>query len=147
MAPIHHHFELCGWSETRLVAIFYYHSNFMFDCIAWGYNKMDIKGKQVLVFGSGISGVAASRLLMKEGAVVILYDGNQNLDAEKISEDIRSEIQADASDCGSIQVITGELPETVMDRLSLVVMSPGVPTDLPVVEKMRTKRFRSGERY
>ena len=102
---------------------------------------MDIKGKQVLVFGSGISGVAASRLLMKEGADVILYDGNQNLDAEKISEDIRSEIQADASDCGSIQVILGELPETVMDRLSLVVMSPGVPTDLPVVEKMRTKQI------
>jgi len=22
MAPIHHHFELCGWSETRIVAIF-----------------------------------------------------------------------------------------------------------------------------
>ena len=22
MAPIHHHFELCGWSETRLVAVF-----------------------------------------------------------------------------------------------------------------------------
>ena len=102
---------------------------------------MDIKGKQVLVFGSGISGVAASRLLMKKGADVILYDGNQNLDAEKISGDIRSEIQADASDCGSIQVILGELPETVMDRLSLVVMSPGVPTDLPVVEKMRTKRI------
>ena len=23
MAPIHHHFELCGWSETRIVAVFY----------------------------------------------------------------------------------------------------------------------------
>ena len=22
MAPIHHHFELCGWSETRVVAVF-----------------------------------------------------------------------------------------------------------------------------
>ena len=22
MAPIHHHFELCGWSETRIVAAF-----------------------------------------------------------------------------------------------------------------------------
>ena len=22
MAPIHHHFELCGWSETRVVFIF-----------------------------------------------------------------------------------------------------------------------------
>lgn len=23
MAPIHHHFELCGWSETKVVALFY----------------------------------------------------------------------------------------------------------------------------
>ena len=22
MSPIHHHFELCGWSETRIVAVF-----------------------------------------------------------------------------------------------------------------------------
>lgn len=22
MAPIHHHFELCGWSETRIVTVF-----------------------------------------------------------------------------------------------------------------------------
>lgn len=22
MAPIHHHFELCGWPETKIVAVF-----------------------------------------------------------------------------------------------------------------------------
>lgn len=22
MAPIHHHFEMCGWSETRVVTVF-----------------------------------------------------------------------------------------------------------------------------
>ena len=22
MSPIHHHFEMCGWSETRIVAVF-----------------------------------------------------------------------------------------------------------------------------
>lgn len=22
MTPIHHHFELCGWSETRIMAVF-----------------------------------------------------------------------------------------------------------------------------
>ena len=25
MAPIHHHFELCGWSETRVVAVFFHY--------------------------------------------------------------------------------------------------------------------------
>ena len=42
--------------------------------------SMEIKGKKVLVFGSGISGVAAGQLLLSEGAEVILYDGNASLD-------------------------------------------------------------------
>ena len=24
MAPLHHHFELCGWSETKVVGVFYF---------------------------------------------------------------------------------------------------------------------------
>ena len=24
MAPLHHHFELCGWSETKVVRVFYF---------------------------------------------------------------------------------------------------------------------------
>ena len=24
MAPFHHHFELCGWSETKVVGVFYF---------------------------------------------------------------------------------------------------------------------------
>ena len=50
---------------------------------------MDIRDKNVLVFGSGISGIAASRLLLREGADVILYDGNEKLDAETIKERVR----------------------------------------------------------
>ena len=49
---------------------------------------MEIKGKKVLVFGSGISGEAAAGLLLREGAQVILYDGNERLDAEEIKKKI-----------------------------------------------------------
>ncbi len=96
---------------------------------------MDLTGKKVLVFGSGISGVAASRLLLEKGADVILYDGNASLDAERI----RGEILSGGLERADMQVILGELPAEVIDTLSLTVMSPGVPTDLPVVEKMREK--------
>lgn len=96
---------------------------------------MDLTGKKVLVFGSGISGVAASRLLLEKGADVILYDGNASLDAERI----RGEILSGGLERADMQVILGELPAEVTDSLSLTVMSPGVPTDLPVVEKMREK--------
>ena len=37
---------------------------------------MDLRGKKVLVFGAGISGIGSCGLLEKEGAEVILYDGN-----------------------------------------------------------------------
>lgn len=96
---------------------------------------MELLNKKVLVFGSGISGVAASRLLLEKGAGVILYDGNTSLDAEKI----RGEILLGAPCGADMQVVLGELPDTILDSLSLTVMSPGVPTDLPVVDRMRKK--------
>jgi UDP-N-acetylmuramoylalanine--D-glutamate ligase len=45
---------------------------------------MVVKDKNVLVFGSGISGEAACALLLKEEAKVILYDGNDKLNSEEI---------------------------------------------------------------
>jgi len=86
-----------------------------------------MSNKKVLVFGSGISGIAASRLLVKEGKKVVLYDGNESLDVEKLREQL-------AVEC---EIILGELSESVIDTLEMVVMSPGVPTDLPIVNYMR----------
>lgn len=98
---------------------------------------MNVKDKKVLVFGSGISGVAASQLLLNEGAHVVLYDGNTSLDIENI----KKQILGDSQDAGQVEVILGELSEEVMDTLVLTVMSPGVPTDLPIVNRMREKEI------
>ena len=43
---------------------------------------MDLKGKKVLVFGAGKSGIGAADLLGSVGAQPIIYDGNKNLDKE-----------------------------------------------------------------
>ena len=88
-----------------------------------------MNNQKVLVFGSGISGIGATRLLEKAGREVILYDGNASLDADKIKKQIGENTKA--------EIVLGELCEEVMKTLSLVVMSPGVPTDLPVVNQMR----------
>lgn len=40
---------------------------------------MKFTGKNVCVIGTGISGIAAASLLSKEGANVLLYDGNDKL--------------------------------------------------------------------
>ena len=47
---------------------------------------MDVTGKKVLVFGSGISGIGAVKLLETHGAKVVLYDGNNALKAEEVKE-------------------------------------------------------------
>ena len=98
---------------------------------------MVVKDKNVLVFGSGISGEAACELLLKEEAKVILYDGNDKLN----SEEIRAKIEG--GDSESLEIVLGTLEgdrkEELLDKLSLVVMSPGVPTDLPIVNEMREK--------
>ena len=88
-----------------------------------------MNNQKVLVFGSGISGIGATRLLEQVGREVILYDGNASLDAEKIKKQIGEQTKT--------EVILGDLQEDVMKTLDLVVMSPGVPTDLPVVDQMR----------
>lgn len=92
---------------------------------------MKFKDKKVLVFGSGISGVSAAALLLEEGAEVVLYDGNDRLDAARIKEQIEGQAK------GSVSVVLGAFPEALLSELSLVVMSPGVPTDLPSVNQMR----------
>lgn len=101
---------------------------------------MDLKKKRVLVFGSGISGVAASRLLLEAGAEVILFDGNAALDAKEVRREILSHNTLRYKE-DDVQVTVGEFPSEILESLNLTVMSPGVPTDLPIVNQMREKKI------
>ena len=90
---------------------------------------MDLTGKRVLVVGSGISGIAATELLKKKGCEVVLYDGNESLDVEALKE--KAPVFRDVS------ILLGDLPKEQMEKMDLVILSPGVPTDLPFVNSMR----------
>ena len=90
---------------------------------------MEVKGKKVLVFGLGISGIGAGKILERQGAEVVLYDGNKKLMEEKV----RQQSGADSN----AKIIIGEFPEEILAELDMTVLSPGVPTELPVIEKMR----------
>ncbi|MCD8335919.1 MAG: UDP-N-acetylmuramoyl-L-alanine--D-glutamate ligase [Lachnospiraceae bacterium] len=101
---------------------------------------MDLKNSRVLVFGAGKSGVGAAGLLMRSSAAeVILYDGNEKLDQKELVTKVAAASGA-ATDC--LRVILGELPAEVMEGLDLVVLSPGVPTDLPLVNALRESGVR-----
>ena len=88
---------------------------------------MDLQGKRVLVFGTGKSGIGAADLLEQTGAHVILFDGNENTDKDAVLGKLAHGEKA--------EIYAGELPKEVEAGLDLVVLSPGVPTDIPVVQK------------
>lgn len=90
---------------------------------------MEVSGKKVLVFGSGISGTGAVKLLEAQGAEVVLYDGNEKLTEESVREKLGEDSKA--------EIIIGEFPKDLPETLDIAVLSPGVPTDIPAVNAMR----------
>ena len=92
---------------------------------------MDLTGRTVLVVGSGISGVAAAELLKKKQVKTILFDGNRDLDVAALRE--KHSVFSD------MEILLGELSEADMERFDFVVLNPGGPTDLPMVNAVRER--------
>ena len=78
--------------------------------------------QKVLVAGTGISGIAAAKLLLSKGGEVVLYDGNEKLDPEEQKKKF--------DEGATITFVLGELKK-------LAILSPGIPTDAPFVEMIR----------
>lgn len=85
--------------------------------------------KKVLVFGTGLSGISAVDLLNYANADIILYNSNDKLDKTTIVEKLPKEFKG--------EVFLGELPSSVIKQIDMVILSPGVPTDLDILNKMR----------
>lgn len=90
---------------------------------------MNLNGKKFLVMGTGVSGIAAAELLISHKFPVVLYDGKAEQNVEAVREK--------SSTLKEAVIFLGELPEHVMTECDIAVLSPGVPTDLPVVTAMR----------
>lgn len=90
-----------------------------------------LKGQTCLVIGSGISGVGAVSLLEYMKAEVILYDSNEKITVEELEKKLPEQSGATC--------IAGELPAEVEQRIEVAVLSPGVPTDIPLVNRMRDR--------
>lgn len=90
---------------------------------------MDWKDKKVLVFGTGISGIGACELLESKGACVILYDGNRKLGEDAVRMKLSSSSRA--------EIVIGDISDEKLQTVALAILSPGVPVDLPLVQRMR----------
>jgi UDP-N-acetylmuramoylalanine--D-glutamate ligase len=87
----------------------------------------DVKDKRVTVAGAARSGLAAAELLVRRGARVTLSD-------------LRSEVpEAGALKRLGVRLeLGGHQPQTFMDA-ELVVLSPGVPPETPVIQAARDR--------
>ncbi len=89
-----------------------------------------MKKQRVLVFGTGMSGISAAKFMQALGASVILYDENPKLKIEKIRGKLSDNEE-------NIEICNQKLSEEELGELDLVILSPGVPLDLPMVAKMK----------
>ena len=94
---------------------------------------MDLRNKNVLVYGTGISGISAVSLLESVQAHVILFDENTKLAKEQVRKKLSKDSNA--------KIVLGVLSEELIGTLDMVVLSPGVPTDLPLVESFRQRNI------
>jgi UDP-N-acetylmuramoylalanine--D-glutamate ligase len=97
--------------------------------------KADLKGKKVLVIGSGLSGVGSVSLLGKVGANPVLLEENTRVS----EEDIRAKLHE--KDRDNTVIIVGEIKDEVLDGLSLVVPSPAVPLDSPTMLRIKERNI------
>ncbi|MDO5387841.1 MAG: UDP-N-acetylmuramoyl-L-alanine--D-glutamate ligase [Clostridia bacterium] len=93
---------------------------------------MDFKNKKVLVSGTAKSGISAAYLLKKLGANVIIQDLK--------TEDKLGEIVDELKKAG-FELYLGANPDDIIENTDILVMSPGVPVDLPFVNRAKEKNI------
>ena len=90
------------------------------------------KNKQVTVLGLARSGEAAAKLLSHLEASVLVSDQK---DEEQLRDRVARLVRADAG----IRFCLGGHPDEIVEEADLVVVSPGVPSNIPILKKAREK--------
>lgn len=94
--------------------------------------KVEFQDKCCMVIGTGISGIGAAILLYEKGAKITIYDANKKVDINKVQEKL-GEIKAD--------IIIGEFDYDTIPSYDLLVISPGVPIDNPIVMSFKEQNI------
>lgn len=102
---------------------------------------MELAGKRTLIIGCGKSGIGAAVFLLQEGAHPVLFDENEKLTEESVRKNLSEKIRelGLAAQERAVEVILGRLPQEEKVRIQLLVVSPGVPVDSPLVEEFKKR--------
>jgi UDP-N-acetylmuramoylalanine--D-glutamate ligase len=88
----------------------------------------ELRGRRILVVGLARSGRAAAEALLSLGATVVGYDRDEELEAGRLV-------------ALGVEVHLGREEETLLQGIELVIKSPGVPGDTPLVAGARTREI------
>ena len=131
MAPLHHHFELAGWTENTVIVRFWLvtgdgrrlRHRVVLRRLARLRRAVSVRLRRtVLVAGLGVSGAAAARVLLRLGARVLLTDAAEPPVVAEL-------VTAGASWLGRL--------DAVPDGTDLVVTSPGLAPRRPAAGRRR----------
>ena len=96
---------------------------------------IDIRDKRVMVVGTGKSGVGSAVLLERNGALPVIYDGNDKTDIEAVKASLQEKLGHETR----AVIYTGAFLEKITDGIELAVLSPGVPVDADFVIYMKER--------
>lgn len=94
---------------------------------------MDLKNKNVLLVGLAKTGVSTIKKLNKLGANIIVNDIKPKEKLEGIIEEI--------DNLDNIEYVLGKHLENI-ENIDLTIVSPGVPLDLPFIEKIKSEGIK-----
>ena len=81
------------------------------------------ESRKWLVIGAGKSGIAAAKLLLANGAAVVLYDDNKDVDTEKFSDGMTFSL--------------GHISDDILNTIDEAVISPGISLEIPLAVRCK----------
>ncbi len=98
-------------------------------------------GKPVTVFGLNRSGLAIAKLLLALGANVTVTDSREREALSAEIEQLTQQMPSPSSQNPPLKFYLGGHPDTCIAAAALIIVSPGVPLDIPILCKARAKRI------
>lgn len=94
---------------------------------------INISGKKVIIVGTGKSGIGSAVLIEKNGALPIIYDGNDKVNVDEVKSTLTQKLGTPTK----AELVTGEFVKEITNGVELCVLSPGVPVDADFVVYMK----------
>ena len=90
---------------------------------------MEIKNKNILVIGLGISGVSTAMAIDKLGANIFMMDSKEESELKEYKDQLKDI---------DISYFLGD-KEINVENIDLAIKSPGVPFDIDIIEQLNKK--------